>query len=221
MSFRLKILSPHMIADADVPLFNRIYSEWKKTFREVIESKGGKLDPDDFFRNDNVAAILNHKDDIVALCTTTVFDIRLSSSLEHHYFQALDSNTPQKLSFMKIKRVMSMEYVNVLPAWRKSLKGTPWVEIFTGSMLKLMDKSNIDALIGTPRTDLKVQEACKILEAIELQEPIRKMDYPCAVVLFRKQENRVFKNQVTEHYVQELLGSLEEIDLSKQFKRSA
>lgn len=210
MDFKLKILSPHAVADHDIETYNHIYSEWKKTFKEVVESRGGKLDPDDFFRSDNIVAIMTSRGEIVALCTITLFDVRLASSQEHHYFQALDKNTPRKLLEMNIQKVLSMEYVNVLPTWRKTLKGTPWVEILTGAMPRIVDRSNIDAIIGTPRIDLKVLRTCQTLDAIELQQPIQKMDYPCAVVLFPKQSHRTFKNDLTEKYVQELLNSLED-----------
>ncbi|XGC79688.1 hypothetical protein ACES2L_10145 [Bdellovibrio bacteriovorus] len=201
--FKLYLFSPHFVDEAFTDTFNKVYRAWKESFIEVVESAGGKLDPDDFFRNDVVAAIL-YKDDVVALSTMTMFDLRLLSSVEHHYVQALETKTVQNLLKDNQPRLISIEYLNVKPQWRKSHSNILWTEVLIGLGLKLMDNSPADIIMGTPRTDVKVLNVCLNLEAIEVQQPIKKMNYPCAVVVFPKQKNRKFKNESTAQYVEGL-----------------
>jgi hypothetical protein len=196
-------LSPHLVDPKHANIFNSVYDAWRASFKEVVESAGGKLDPDDFFRNDLVSAVL-HKNEVVALSTMTMFDLRLRSSHEHHYIQALQAGTVQKLQADKLHRLISIEYLNVLPAWRKTHSQVRWTEVMIGLGLKVMDDSVADIIMGTPRTDVKVLDVCKNLEAIEVQEPINKMNYPCAVVIFHKNHARKFKDSTTGHYVETL-----------------
>lgn len=205
--FSLKLLSPHFVEDSNIAEFNQVYAEWKKVFCEVLEAKGGTLDPDDFFRNDYILTI-NKGDELVASCTLTMFDVRLNSSLDHHYFQALQKQTPDEIKARRLNRLISIEYLNVLPNWRKSKSDVPWVEVIIGTVLKMMDSSEADGVIGTPRIDVKVLEACKNLEAIEVQGPISKMEYPCAVVVFPKRQNRKYKNPTTHFFVESLVNTL-------------
>lgn len=198
--FKFYLFSPHFVDEAFSNDFNNVYAVWKSSFREVVESAGGKLDPDDFFRNDLVGAIM-FKNEVVALSTMTMFDLRLHSSVDHHYVQALESATVKKLVRDQQPRIISIEYLNVLPNWRKSHSNILWTEVLIGLGLKLMDNSPADVIMGTPRTDVKVLNVCLNLDAIEVQEPIKKMNYPCAVVVFPKKQNRKFSNPTTQQYV--------------------
>lgn len=56
--YRYYLLSPHKIEDENLDTFNQIYDHWKFTFSELLGAAGGTLQPDDFFRNDYVSAIM-------------------------------------------------------------------------------------------------------------------------------------------------------------------
>ena len=201
--FRYYLLSPHLVRSDYTPIFNKVYEAWKISFTEVVESAGGTLDPDDFFRNDMVTAV-THNDEVVGLSTMTMFDLKLRSSHDHHYVRALEKSTVAKLENDGLNRLISIEYLNVLPAYRKSNSSVRWTEVLIGLGLKVMDDSVADIIMGTPRTDVKVINVCKNLEAIEIQEPILKMNYPCAVVIFPKNPKRKFADPITAQYVESL-----------------
>lgn len=205
--FKFHLMSPHYVPDAQKDFFNYIYSTWKTTFTDVVESAGGKLDPDDFFRNDHICVIThNHK--IVCLWTMTMFDIDLHSSREHHYIQALKQSSCNELAQTHLKRLVSIEYLNILPEWRRTAGNIAWVEVITGLGALIMDSSSADAMIGTPRIDLKVDQLATNVGALLLQEPILKMNYPCAVMVMAKAPSRTFKNEVTHQYVHALFRDM-------------
>lgn len=209
---KLHLLNFHTPKTEQIALMNSVYSSWKKVFGEVVESVGGALDPDDFFRCDSILAISSGSE-LIAFCNLTFFDLRLSSSLEHHYIKALDADLPKRLMAEGFQRLLAVEYLTVHPEWRRKDPGISWLEILTSLSVKIMDGSSADAVIGTPRIDLKVPDACRLLDSRDIQEPIMKMNYSCAVILVEKQIHRKFKNPVTEKYVQHLLKTLSEKDL--------
>lgn len=220
---KLHLLNFHTPQIEQIVIMNSVYDSWKRVFTEVVQAVGGTLDPDDFFRSDYVLAVSSGSE-LVAFCNLTFFDLRLRSSLEHHYMKALKTDLPAQLRFQGLQCLLAVEYLTVHPDWRKKKSEVPWLEVLTGLTLKIMDDSYADAVIGTPRIDLKVPDACKILESREIQEPITKMSYPCAVILFEKQKQRKFKNPVTQKYVQDLLQTLTDKDLSRahlQIKQAA
>jgi hypothetical protein len=88
------------------------------------------------------------------------------------------------------------------------MKETPWGEILTGLGLKFLDTSSADAVLGTPRIDLKVHEMCYRLGGYDFQEPVDRLNYKCAVVLFPKEEQRTFLNPLTKHWVRNLSNTV-------------
>lgn len=204
--FQYYLLSPHFVHPEYVDVFNTVYNAWEKSFAEVVESAGGTLDPDDFFRNDLITAVL-HDNEVVTLATMTLFDLRLRSSLEHHYIKALKPETIENLKKDQLNRLVSVEYLNVLPKWRKNNSQIRWTEVAIGLCYKIYDDSIADILMGMPRTDVKVLDVGKTMYAIEVQEPILKMNYPCAVTIVHKTTDREFNNPLTSQYVNGLYAT--------------
>jgi hypothetical protein len=204
--YQLYVLSPQHTQDNSISLFNQVYSEWKNSFSQLLSASGATLDPDDFYRSHFVLAVLQ-QDQVVALDTMTVFDTRLDCTSDHHYWQALQKTTLETLKREGVRRTFSLEYLNVLPKWRKNSSRIRWSEVLIGLGLKLMDDSEADGLIGTPRIDVKVLDVCLHLNSRELQEPIKKMNYPCSVVFFPKTTQRKFADPITQIYVDQLYNN--------------
>lgn len=204
--FKYYLFTPSYVANQHTETFNKVYQTWKNSFTELLSASGAKVDPDDFFRNTYVGAVMRNED-VVCSSTMTMFDLRHLAARDHHYIQALKPGTIDKLKEQNIFRLISIEYLNVLPEWRKSHSQILWTEVLIGLGLKMMDESPADAILGMPRTEVKVVNVCLNLEAREIQEPIMKMNYPCAIVIFDKKEKRQFKNEVTNQYVHSLWDS--------------
>jgi hypothetical protein len=201
--FRYVILSPHYVPDQHIDLFNSVYKSWTETFSDVLTKAGGKLDPDDFFRFDCIGVLL-HNSDIVGSHYYSLFDLRLESTRDHHFIHAIDSSTLEKLIDSGRPRVLTLEYSNMRPEWRKHAQSTIWFEVLTGLGLKYMDASVADGLLGTPRLDLKVDQMTYRLGAYEIQPHLTKMNYPCNVIFFDKKTERQFDNPETNSLVDRL-----------------
>ena len=203
LGYKYYLLSPRLVEDKHIFQFNQLYKTWKNIFSEVVEGTGGQLDPDDFFRNDYISAI-THKNEVIGLSTMTIFDLRLQSTLDHHYIKSLNSGVIESLLSEGHSRILSIEYLTILPEWRKHQSTVNWGEILIGLNLKVLDNSIADIVLGTPRTDVKVLQMSQNMDAFEIQEPIIKMGYPCAVVMVKKQTHRKFSSISTSEYVESL-----------------
>ncbi len=204
--YQLYILSPRHTLDISIELFNLVYSEWKNSFTELLLASGARLNPDDFYRSHSILAVL-HQNQVVALQTMTAFDTRLDCTSDHHYWQELQRTTLEHLKNEGVRRVFSLEYLNVLPAWRKTSNRIRWSEVMIALGLTMMDNSEADGLIGTPRIDAKVLDICCHLNCRQIQEPIQKMNYPCSVVFFPKERQRTFRDPTTQIYVDQLYAN--------------
>ncbi|MBO9666409.1 MAG: hypothetical protein J7501_06305 [Bdellovibrio sp.] len=201
--FHYQILPLHHVHDSQKELVNAVYEMWEMTFGKVLNDAGATLDFSDFFRSHSAGVIL-FKNEIVGFNLFTVFDLELKAHGKHPYFEYLEPKTIQSLKERKQTRLMTMEYFTVSATWRRKYRGIPWSEILTGLGLQYMDQSPADAVIGTPRMDLGVDKMCARLGAKPIQDKVDKMNYPCAVMVFDKEESRHFLNAETHYWVKRL-----------------
>lgn len=200
-NFSYQIIPLHQVCDSQKDLVNDIYEMWENTFTEVLGQSGASLDIGDFFRC-HAAGVLLYKDEVVGFNLFTNFDFQLHAHRKHPYFQELDSETLKTIT-ASARKVMTMEYFTVSPLWRRQTMEVPWGEILAGLGLNYMDQSPAHLGLGTPRTDIKVDQMCSKLGA-SLHGHIKKMNYQCAIVQFDKKEKREFENPLTQHWVRRL-----------------
>ncbi len=201
--FHYDILPLHHVCESKRDLLNCIFEMWEQTFGSVVSQAGYHLDFSDFFRCHSVG-VIRYKNEVVGFNLFTVFDLNLNSHLRHPYVAHLNESTVISLKERQCTRLMTMEYFTVAFSWRRKYRDIPWAEILTGLGLQYMDQSPAHAVLGTPRTDLKVDQMCLRLGAIPIQNSIQKMNYECAVMLFEKEPKRHFQNQTTHFWVKRL-----------------
>lgn len=201
--FKYILMSPHFVPDEQVELFNKLFDCWDETFSKVLEDSGDKLDHDDFFRFDTIGMLM-YNNEIVATQNFTQWDLRLKSSKAHHYIASLENSTVEKLVAEGRHKVFSFEYFFVAPEWRKRSQSLPFLEIMVGLGLKHVQETDAAGFIGTPRTDIKVDQMTIKLGAHYLQQPIHKMKYECAVVYFPRTIQLQYTHPEAKTWVQQL-----------------
>lgn len=189
-SYQYILLNPHQPTDShSQKLLNQVYEAWKKTFHKVVTDMGGELNLDDFFRYDQIGAIF-HLDKLVASHCYSFFNLNLQCCRDHHFIKNITDSAIEKLIAQDQTNIFSLEYSQVLPDYRKSKSNIPWLDVLTGCGLFYLDASPAHGIIGTPRVDVKVDQATYRLGAVELHPPIKKMNYECAVIYFPKMKSR-------------------------------
>lgn len=199
--FNYVIVPLQQVCETQQSLVNDIYTIWKHTFGKVLEKAGASLDSGDFFRSHN-AGVLTYQDEVVAFNLFTNFNFQLHAHRDHPYFQSLDPEVIDAV-ISKSGKVMTMEYFTVAPQWRKQNREIHWGEILAGLGLNYMDQSPVELGVGTPRTDIKVDQMCERLGA-SIRGYVNKMNYECAIVVFEKKQERLFDNPLTRHWVNRL-----------------
>lgn len=210
-SYHVKIFDPKKITSHEKDISNQLFKSWDEVFSKVVEKAGGVLDPDDYFRND-FAVVIYDKEKILGFTLCTEFDLRLMACQKHHYWRAIAPSTIEKLAGQNLNRIGSIEYLTIMPEFRKTAADIPWAEVILGLALLYQDNSHLDAMIGTPRIDIKMDETCARTGAFFLQEPIMKMNYSCAVQLWSKTnpgKKRKFDNLLTHKWSHELWNNCE------------
>lgn len=197
LGFRYYILSPsHTDAD-NIDRLNSIYENWVQAFTPILEGGGGKLNPDDFFRHDFVGAVFHGKE-LVGSHLSTIFDLRLKSNRNHHYIRELPAQSLVALEQRGLNKLVSVEYFNVLPDWRRHQKELSWVNVAMSLALKTISHTSSQAMIGMPRIDRKVDEVLSQCGCITITDKIDKMGYPCAVMIHPNEIDQYADSQVQQ-----------------------
>lgn len=216
--YKYHLVNPHHVPENNISLMNNVYDLWESCFRPLAEGAGEKFDPDDFFRVDTMG-VLTHGDKIVGSHFYALFDLRLKATLNHHFFQYLDNSTIEDLKQRGHNHMLTLEYTLINKEYRKSQQSIVWAEVLTGLGLKYLDQSIGSGILGTPRIDAKVDQMTLRLNAEILQDPVRKMNCPCAVVYFPKQQNRSLPNPETQALVNNLWKNHENVSATAHFNK--
>jgi hypothetical protein len=168
-------------------LYHVIYESWLKLWRDVFSDGDRTFEPsvDDFLKQDYIAAIFESAN-LVGFHLSSTYDLRKKMLRNQSYFADFSPQSFEEMKKYDLNKVMSIEYLSVMPSYRKARNSTSWAAILISLAQKLMCESSADSLIGTARTDVKVDVISKKLGFFEIQKPIEKYDYSCAVIICPK-----------------------------------
>lgn len=203
--YTFKILNPQSVKSiSDAELLNKLYAIWKEAFNKVLEPKNAKVDPDDFFRQHILFALFSN-DEVIGFNLATAFDFHIDNHREHHFIRGLTPDAIETMRSQNLHRVMSLEYSTLMPGWRKHQTTIVWAEVLASMALIYNDTYQVtDAVIGTPRIDVKMDQVCENIGFLTIKDLVVKMDYPCSVIAAPVTKNRRFNNIVTNKIVYEL-----------------
>lgn len=167
---------------------NLIHKFWKGCWLEVLrqlKADSSRLS-DDFLRQDFVAAICSESE-VVAVHLYSIFSLNANASLEHRYIR--DNYPPEFFAILKSKRVrtvMSMEYLTVNPAWRKSSGSTHMGAVIGSLGLEVMQHFGVDAVIAPARRDHKVHLMAYSQGGECIVENVLNHNVPCDLIAIRR-----------------------------------
>jgi hypothetical protein len=218
--YRFKILSPQFSRSSqNTEILNSLYETWKGVFSEVLEQKNGKIDPDDFFRQQVLFAIFENEK-VVGFNLATVFDFNIANHCEHHFIRGLTEDAINTMRAQNIHRVLTLEYSTIMPEWRKHQSNIVWAEVLISMALLYNDNFQVaDAVIGTPRTDVKMDRVGQNVGYFTIKDHIVKMDYPCSVVAETIKKNRKFTTLLTHKIAHQLWN--ERVDMTSREQQTS
>lgn len=191
--------------DKSIEVMSQVYDSWTQIWQKVFsnETRNFNLDPDDFFRQNLVVGLFQN-DVLVAFHLYSFFDLRFKSITQHSYFKGIDPISFDNLRSQKLHRVMSMEYLTVMPEFRKNGSQIPWGEIIISLGLNVLKTLNCDIAFGTARRDVKVNKMGDRIGFDILQSPIQKYDYDCEVMYFAQKKQLHHPDPKVQSLIEEL-----------------
>lgn len=185
-----------------------VYDSWYQVWKAVFSADNRDFEPDtdDFLRQNTVVAIFyeNREPELVGFHLYSFFDLRQKLRGKHSYFQGVTADSFQSLKNRDLNCVMSMEYLTVMPKFRKQVSQIPWGEVIIALGLKYMQTTSGDTAFGTARRDVKVDNMASKLGFENLQESIFKYDYECAVITCPKSRICDHPDAPTNNLIQQL-----------------
>lgn len=186
--FQYYIISKHSKQSQSIELINLIYESWLKVWSRVFTEGERKFTPnvDDFLRQDYIVGLF-YQSQLVGFHFYSLFDLNKKMSELHSYFSGIDPESFERLRVENKNQIMSMEYLTVMPEFRKGVFSVPWAEVIISLGQKFLDSLGGDLCFGTARKDIRVDNMGVKLGFQSLQLPISKYSYPCEVMICNRQ----------------------------------
>jgi hypothetical protein len=186
----------------EIDLLNKVYIIWLETWEKVFAEKGlrNAVNIDEFCRQ-NVAHVLSLEGAVIGFLFGTFYDSRLAAHLGHSYIKPLNiENMIEKLPY---GRMQSMEYLTVDKNFRGTrTDGMPYSEVLIALSLRSLSELGCSYALATPRTDIRVHQMTHRVGMWQLQDPVLKYKYECAVFAARRNDDHVIENEKVASMVQ-------------------
>jgi hypothetical protein len=141
-------------------MYLHLFEYWKKSWTQLYSmlKSTQTLDPNDFFMQDKVTAIM-HGDQVVAMHLLKNYE--KSDFAVHPYFKHYNSEFMKGLEERNVRRVQSFQFFWVDLGWSKKITGVNFSSIIGGLSLRFQKEEGLDASITIARKDIKVNETAE------------------------------------------------------------
>lgn len=140
-------------------LRNEIFTAWHSLWTDIYSEKnsGYEFTSDEFTRQKVITAIL-YKEQIAAVHLYSFFHLESLADLKMKYFHFFSEDYLNYLRRRQVKTVMSMEFLTVLPEFRKSKIGFSIGSVISQLGTQLFGESHVDAIVAPARNDVGVNK---------------------------------------------------------------
>ncbi|MFZ4405309.1 MAG: hypothetical protein ACOYOK_14505 [Pseudobdellovibrionaceae bacterium] len=155
------------------------YSLWSKVYAEA--NSGYELASDEFARQDLATAIL-YKGQVAAVHLYSFFHLDSESDTRTKYFHFFSDNYLNQLRSKNVNTVMSMEFLTVLPEFRKSKIGFSLGSVIAQMGSYIFSEVNVDAIIAPARNDIGVNQMAYDLGFSCIEKETEQRGFVCDMI---------------------------------------
>ncbi len=168
---------------SEADLRNQAYAAWYKLWDETYKASGSdyKLTSDEFSRQDLVT-VVKVGDQVAALHLYSFFDLQSQSDLSTKYFHFFSEFYLKQLQELKVRSVMSMEFLTVLPEFRKSVVGFSLGSVIAQLGTYVFRESAVDAIVAPARTDLGVHKMAHDIGFVSIEKDTNQRGFNCDLI---------------------------------------
>lgn len=164
----MKELSYHLLPGrcpshfAGQELHDRVFLFWRQFWDEVLKDlDGSQAQPHEFDRQNLIGVIMNGND-IVSVHLYSHFATKSLAARSHPYFETSYEPAFQKwLSAQDDSSVMTMEYLTLNAAYRKSQLGISLAHVIVGLGTRIQRHLSADWSVAPCRQDVRVDEVAR------------------------------------------------------------
>lgn len=165
-----------------------IFSLWRTIWTEVFV--GLNIDPavleDEFGRQDLICAIM-HGEEPVAVHLYTFFAADCLAARAHTYLKQYPELFFERIAEKGLRKLMSMEYMAVNPAWRKGRSPVHMGAVLVGLAAEVTKLYQQDAAIAPARRDHKVNEIAFAFGGEAVLSNVINHNVPCDLLACRRE----------------------------------
>lgn len=165
-------------------LYKNVYKLWTATWTKAFAAVGSpeSFSPDNFYRQDYIPVIA-YNDQPIAAHFYTLFYLDNPASIDHSYFEIFSESALQQLKAKQVQSLLSLEYLSVDPAYRKSAIGFSVAEVLSGLCCRFLKEVNCDAGLGVAVKAARIDKMAKNLGFELLDSDARRGNLVCDIVV--------------------------------------
>lgn len=182
---RYVVLTGKMSPDSEnFELYKNVYKLWKSTWTKAFAAVGSpdSFSPDNFYRQDYIP-IIAHNDEPIAAHFYTLFHSENPAAMDHEYFEIFSDTALSILRENDAQKLMSLEYLTVNPAYRKSVIGFSVAEVLSGLCCKFIKEIDCDAGLGVAVKAARIDLMAKNLGFDILDSNAKRGNLVCDIVV--------------------------------------
>lgn len=207
--FQYHLLSAGNIYQRDeLPLRNKAYQAWYKLWDQVYKEAGSEfsVSSDEFIRQDIVCVILL-KGEVAGVHLYSFFDLDSQADCATKYFKFFSQNYLDTLKSRNVKTLMSMEYLTVPTAFRKSIVGVPLGSTLLQLGTHVFAECDTDCIVAPARNDVKVNEMCYDVGFSCIEKNTVQRNFICDLIACYKGDEKLSDNPLVRELCQYLWQS--------------
>lgn len=200
------IMPGHPIGDKEYnSKYDEVYSLWKSVWHKVFSQleKKKEANADDFFRQNLVVAIYQGPN-LVAMHLYSFYNLDSLVGAEQSYFATLPPEIHNFFIEHGMRTIMTMEYLTVAPAYRKTQSHISWGDVLVVLGTRLLEYTDCDWAIGTARKDINIHQMGHRCNFTTSEYVVSRCDYPCELMYRRKGPPPVHPDEHTRKLVDQL-----------------
>lgn len=181
------IVGRHNLMQDVIPLRNQTFAAWQEVWEAVYHKSDSNylLKSEEFERQDLVTCI-KIRDKIAAIHLYSFHHLDSRSCRKTHYFDFFSDSYFETLERHRVKTAMSMEFLTVLPEFRKATVGFSLASTLIRLGAKVWEQADADAIIAPARNDVRVNELAYDIGFRCLEKETRQRGFTCDLIaLFR------------------------------------
>jgi hypothetical protein len=189
----------------ETDLRNRVFRAWFELWDQTYKAAGSDytLTSDEFVRQNLVTVILD-RDKIAALHLYSFFDLQSQSDLQTKYFHFFTDSYLSQLREKNVRSVMSMEFLSVMPEYRKSRIGLSLGSVIIQLGSYVFAEAQADAIVAPARLDLGVDRMAHDIGFVSLEKNTHQRGFQCDLIACFQGQQKPSENFMVHRMAQNL-----------------